>query len=66
MVLFIYRDEYYNDESDHPGEADVQIAKHRNGPVARISLAFQAKYPKFSNLYRERTEELETEAAGAA
>jgi replicative DNA helicase len=66
VVMFIYRDEYYNDESERPGEADVSIAKHRNGPVGRIALAFQAKYPKFTDLYRERTEALETEAAGAA
>jgi replicative DNA helicase len=58
VVMFIYRDDYYNDESEHPGEAEVIVAKHRNGPVGKISLAFQQRYPKFTSLYRERTEEL--------
>jgi replicative DNA helicase len=55
VVAFVYRDEYYTkDQSERPGEADIIIAKHRNGPVDTISLAFQPRFPKFSNLYRER------------
>jgi replicative DNA helicase len=55
VVMFVYRDEYYTkDQSERPGEADIIIAKHRNGPVDTISLAFQPRFPKFSNLYRER------------
>jgi replicative DNA helicase len=65
LVMFIYRDDYYNDESERPGEADVIIAKHRNGPVGRIALAFQPKYPKFTSLYKERTEELSAERGAA-
>src|ERR671925_435827 len=54
VVMFIYRDEYYNAESERLGEADLIIAKHRNGPIGQITLTFLPKYPKFANLYRER------------
>ena len=51
IVSFIYRDEYYyKDESERPGEADLVIAKHRNGPIGTVPLAFQAQYPRFLNL----------------
>ena len=54
VVLFIYRDEYYNDDTEVPGEAEIIVSKHRNGPVGRINLAFMARYPKFANLWRDR------------
>src|SRR5947209_8092313 len=54
LVMFIYRDEYYNRDSERPGEADVIIAKHRNGPVGEVVLTFLSRFPKFANLYRER------------
>jgi len=51
IVSFIYRDEYYNpDDTERPGEADLVIAKHRNGPIGTVRLAFQAQFPKFVNL----------------
>ncbi|MEX2252677.1 MAG: replicative DNA helicase [Thermoleophilaceae bacterium] len=53
IVMFIYRDDYYNDESDRPGEADIIVAKHRNGPVGKVTLTFLPRYPKFSNFARE-------------
>jgi replicative DNA helicase len=53
LVMFIYRDEYYNKDSERPGEADVIVAKHRNGPTGDIVLTFLSRYPKFANLYRE-------------
>jgi replicative DNA helicase len=54
VVIFIYRDEYYNKEqSERPGEADLLVAKHRNGPVGDVVLTFLSRYPKFANLYRE-------------
>jgi replicative DNA helicase len=55
LVAFIYRDEYYNRDSERPGEADVIIAKHRNGPVGDVVLTFLSRYPKFANLYREHS-----------
>ena len=54
LVMFIYRDEYYNRDSERPGEADVIVAKHRNGPVGDVVLTFLSRYPKFANMYRER------------
>jgi replicative DNA helicase len=54
VVMFIYRDEYYNRDSERPGEADIIIAKHRNGPVGDLVLTFLSRYPKFANMYRER------------
>jgi replicative DNA helicase len=54
VVMFIYRDEYYNKESERLGEADVIVAKHRNGPIGEVALTFLPKYPKFANLYRDR------------
>jgi replicative DNA helicase len=47
--MFIYRDEYYNRDSTRLGEADIIIAKHRNGPVGELILSFQKEYPKFMN-----------------
>jgi len=54
LVMFIYRDEYYEKDSERPGEADVIIAKHRNGPVGDVVLTFQKEYPKFMNYAGER------------
>ena len=53
LVMFIYRDEYYNRDSERPGEADIIVAKHRNGPVGDVILTFLSRYPKFANLYRD-------------
>jgi replicative DNA helicase len=54
VVMFIYREEYYDKESERQGEADVIIAKHRNGPVGEIVLTFQREYPKFMNYAGDR------------
>lgn len=54
LVMFIYRDEYYDKDSERPGEADIIIAKHRNGPVGDVVLTFQKEYPKFMNYAGER------------
>jgi replicative DNA helicase len=55
LVMFIYRDEYYNKEdSERPGEADIIIAKHRNGPLGDVVLTFRPEYPKFMNYAPER------------
>ena len=53
LVMFVYRDEYYNQESERLGEADLIVAKHRNGPIGRIKLTFLPKYPKFASMYRD-------------
>jgi replicative DNA helicase len=54
VVLFIYRDEYYNEDSEHEGEAELILAKHRNGPLGKVTLTFQKEYPKFRNYAGER------------
>jgi replicative DNA helicase len=56
VVMFIYRDEYYNKESESPGEAEIIIAKHRNGPIGEVSLAFISRHPKFGNLDRRHAD----------
>jgi len=53
LVMMIYRDDYYNQESERPGEADIIIAKHRNGPIGEVPLAFVSRFPKFASLARE-------------
>jgi replicative DNA helicase len=53
LVMFIYRDEYYNKESERPGEADIIVSKHRNGPIGDVTLTFLSRYPKFANMYRQ-------------
>ena len=54
LVMFIYREEYYDKDSERPGEADIIIAKHRNGPVGDVVLTFQKEYPKFMNYAGDR------------
>jgi len=53
LVMFIYREDYYEPEtSQRPGEADLIIAKHRNGPLGEVTLTFRGLYPKFLNYTR--------------
>lgn len=53
IILFIYRDEVYDENSDKKGIAEINIAKHRNGPIGTINLAFIGKYTKFANLAKD-------------
>ena len=48
--MFIYRDEYYNENSEDKGLAEIIIGKQRNGPTGRIKLAFQGQYTRFDDL----------------
>jgi replicative DNA helicase len=50
MVLLIYRDDYYEPDSESKGIAEVNVAKHRNGPTDRVKLAFMGTYAKFASL----------------
>jgi replicative DNA helicase len=54
MVLMLYRDEYYNKDTEEKGITDLDIAKHRNGPTGRVKLAFLDRYAKFDNLAPDR------------
>lgn len=49
MVMFLYRDDYYNKESEKKGIAEVIIAKQRNGPIGTIELVWMPNYTKFAN-----------------
>lgn len=53
VVSFIYRDEYYNSDSEKKGIAEIIIAKHRNGPVGTVELGFLKEFTKFVNLDRQ-------------
>ena len=50
VVLFLYRDEYYDKESEKKNIGEVIIAKHRNGPTGSIELVFKQEYTKFLNM----------------
>jgi replicative DNA helicase len=53
LVMFIYRDEYYDEDSEREGIADVLIAKHRNGGLGTVELTFQKEYPRFMSYVSE-------------
>lgn len=50
LIMFIYRDEVYNPESDYKGTGEIIIGKQRNGPLGVARLAFQGQYSRFDNL----------------
>ncbi len=52
VVMFLYRDEIYDEESPDKGIAEVIIAKHRNGPTGKVRLAFRGQYTRFDNMAR--------------
>ncbi|SFG12704.1 replicative DNA helicase [Oribacterium sp. WCC10] len=49
IVMFLYRDDYYNKDTEHPNEAEVIIAKQRNGPIGTVTLLWQPQYTRFVN-----------------
>ncbi len=53
MVILLHRDDAFNRDSERPGEADLIVAKHRNGPTDTIELAFQGHYSRFTNMAKE-------------
>ena len=50
VIMFIYRDEVYNEDSPDKGIAEVIIGKQRNGPIGTCRLTFQGQYTRFDNL----------------
>ncbi len=53
VVMFIYRDDYYNHDSEDAGISEIIIGKQRNGPTGTIKLAWLSQYTKFANLERQ-------------
>jgi len=54
IVMFLYRDEVYNEATEYPNQADVIVAKHRNGPTDTISLYFEKRLTKFMDASVQR------------
>ena len=52
VVMFIYRDDYYNKDSEDKGIAEIIIAKQRNGPIGTVNLVWLPDYTKFANIQR--------------
>jgi replicative DNA helicase len=52
LVMFIYRDEYYEKDSEAKGEAELIVAKHRNGPLGTVQLTYLSRYTRFDNFGR--------------
>lgn len=52
VVMFLYRDDYYNKDTERPNVAEVIIAKQRNGPIGTVELVWLPNYTKFANMER--------------
>ena len=50
LVILLNRPDLYDKESDRAGEADIDVAKHRNGPTRTITVAFQGHYSRFADM----------------
>ena len=50
MVILLYREDAFEKESPRAGEADIDLAKHRNGPTKTITVAFQGHYSRFTDM----------------
>ena len=53
VVMFLYRDDYYNKDTDMPNIAEVIIAKQRNGPIGTVNLVWRPEFTKFANMARQ-------------
>lgn len=61
VVMFIYREEYYEPETEKKGIAQILIRKHRNGPLGEVELYFHPEYSRFANMEKERSYNAEGE-----
>ena len=57
VVMFIYRDEYYDPDTEKKGIAQILVRKHRNGPTGEIDLYFHPEYSRFANMQRQEKNE---------
>ena len=53
VVMFLYRDDYYNKDTDMPNIAEVIIAKQRNGPIGTVNLVWRPEFTKFANIAKQ-------------
>lgn len=63
VVLMMYREDYYEEDSDRPGITDIYIRKHRNGPTGRIELLFKKEQMRFYDV--DKTQEAKSASAKA-
>ncbi|MGH8615141.1 MAG: DnaB-like helicase C-terminal domain-containing protein, partial [Gammaproteobacteria bacterium] len=54
LIVFIYRDEVYHEDSQNKGTAEIIVAKQRNGPIGKVRMAFLGQYTRFEDLASER------------
>ena len=55
VVMMMYREDYYEEDSDRPGHTDIYIRKHRNGPIGRVELSFKKDHLRFYDIDKTHT-----------
>ena len=55
IVMMMYREDYYEEDSDRPGLTDIYIRKHRNGPIGRVELMFKKEHMRFYDIDKAHT-----------
>jgi replicative DNA helicase len=54
IVMMLYRDDYYNEDTSNPNELEINIIKHRNGPIGRVSVSFDRSKMEFNDMEQNR------------
>jgi replicative DNA helicase len=66
LILFVYRDEFYNHDTPHKGMAEIIIGKQRNGPTDTVNLIFKGKNTRFENMINSFNEEINADFGNGA
>jgi replicative DNA helicase len=64
LIMFIYRDEVYNDDSPDKGVAEIILSKHRSGAIGTVRVAFSPEFTRFDNLEEDRADLADLSAGG--